>query len=150
MQRPYLPIHHPYIIKPNIENHDTAFLLTGAKRLFEEMHEESPIKSINLGWNTPQNGLSTTSMWSLPNMSCSFGALLSKLPSSCHVNVSADQGLVINKKNVAQVVDNEVQVAGKKDIESSCHVEDQEQKSCYINSDRLGFESMRDGESALM
>ncbi|KAK9946450.1 hypothetical protein M0R45_011915 [Rubus argutus] len=79
----------------------------GAKRLINQTladnhhhHDSQMIKSINLGWNTPQNGvglglgLASSSIsvpdpnWPnpfppplLPSISCSLGALLSKLPS---------------------------------------------------------------------
>ncbi|KAJ6675872.1 TRANSCRIPTION FACTOR MYC/MYB-RELATED [Salix viminalis] len=94
IQRPYLPIQHPFIIKPDthtIENQEIAFSvddkrqITGVKRLFDQRIDDSPIKSINLGWNSPQNGIPGPPIWSipplLPTMSCSLGALLSKLPS---------------------------------------------------------------------
>ncbi|KAK2660231.1 hypothetical protein Ddye_006764 [Dipteronia dyeriana] len=169
IQRPYLPIHYPYIIKPNNENQDTAFLaaadydnkhqLTGAKRLFNEIPEDSPIKSINLGWNSPQNGIAGAPMCSLPplfpSMHCSLGALLSKLPSiipSYSVNESPEPPLIINNNNNNAAcqrlkadnggVSSEVQV-------TSCHLEDQEQKPAYMNTN-LGFELLlRGGESAL-
>ncbi|TXG52461.1 hypothetical protein EZV62_021630 [Acer yangbiense] len=171
IQRPYLPIHYPYIIKPNNENQDTAFLaaadydnkrqLTGAKRLFSEIPEDSPIKSFNLGWNTPQNGIAGMPMCSIPplfpSMSCSLGALLSKLPSiipSYSVNESPEPPLIINNNNnnnnAARQrvkadnggVSSEVQV-------TSFHLEDQEQKPAYMNTN-LGFELLlRGGESSL-
>ncbi|XP_030495405.2 protein RICE SALT SENSITIVE 3 [Cannabis sativa] len=97
MQRPYLSIQHHYSLKPNtqtIETHQDSSPLsihekrqsTGLKRLFNEISDDFPTKSINLGWNTPQNGISGSStLWPvpplLPSMSCSLGALLSKLPS---------------------------------------------------------------------
>ncbi|KAL4278002.1 hypothetical protein GQ457_03G039790 [Hibiscus cannabinus] len=94
IQRPYLTIQHPYTLKPNNqmpENHDTSIChddkrqLGGTKRLIEERPEDFPIKSINLGWNSPQNGIVGPPFWSIPplvpTVNCSFGALLSKLPS---------------------------------------------------------------------
>ncbi|KAK9270833.1 hypothetical protein L1049_026419 [Liquidambar formosana] len=91
IQRPYLPILHP---KPNtqmIESSQPGFSvddkrqLTGVKRLYCDRIEEPPIKSINLGWNSPQNGVTGPPIWPipplLPTMSCSLGALFSKLPS---------------------------------------------------------------------
>ncbi|KAA3488773.1 transcription factor LHW-like isoform X2 [Gossypium australe] len=95
IQRPYLPIQHPYALKPNNqmpEHHETATIchddkrqFGGTKRLIDERPEDSPIKSINLGWNSPQNGIIGPPFWSipplLPTVSCSLGALLSKLPS---------------------------------------------------------------------
>lgn len=94
IQRPYLPIQHPYVIKPStqtLESHETTSFsiynkrqLTGVKRLFDDKTEDSPIKSINLGWNTPQNGIPGAPIWSIPpllQMPCSLGALLAKLPS---------------------------------------------------------------------
>jgi hypothetical protein len=96
IQRPCLPIQHPYVIKPSMqttESHETSLSfynkrqLTGVKRLFDNKTEDSnsPIKSINLGWNTPQNGIAGQPIWPipplLPTMPCSLGALLAKLPS---------------------------------------------------------------------
>ncbi|XP_062159338.1 protein RICE SALT SENSITIVE 3-like isoform X2 [Alnus glutinosa] len=96
IQRPCLPIQHPYVIKPSmqtIESHETSLSfynkrqLTRVKRLFGDKTEDSdsPIKSINLGWNTPQNGIAGQPIWPipplLPTMPCSLGALLAKLPS---------------------------------------------------------------------
>ncbi|XP_059636733.1 uncharacterized protein LOC132278850 isoform X2 [Cornus florida] len=101
IQRPYLPIQHPYTFKPNnphmmIETNIETSLqindkrqLTGTKRLYgeESAQTTSPIKAINLGYSSsPQNGVTgPPPVWSipplLPPMSCSFGALLSKLPS---------------------------------------------------------------------
>ncbi|XP_050212861.1 uncharacterized protein LOC126664499 [Mercurialis annua] len=92
IQRPYLPIQHPYILKPNItviESQETAVPVhdnkRGVKRLFDERFDDIPVKSISLGWNNPQNGIAGPPFWSipplLPTMSCSLGALLSKLPS---------------------------------------------------------------------
>lgn len=47
----------------------------------ERLEESSPSKSINLGWNSPQNrGVFWPVPPLLPSMSCSLGALLSKLP----------------------------------------------------------------------
>ncbi|KAL5777697.1 hypothetical protein ACOSP7_010623 [Xanthoceras sorbifolium] len=175
IQRPYLPIHYPYIIKPNIENLETDFLandkrqLTGAKRLFSEIPEDSPVKSINLGWNSPQNDIAGAPMWSIPplfpSMSCSLGALLSKLPSiipSYNVNESPEPALIINNNSSSSSINNaachrvkvdsggvssEVQVADRK-MEPSYQLEDQEQKSAYLKTN-LGFEPQREGESAL-
>ncbi|KAE8658839.1 cysteine proteinase [Hibiscus syriacus] len=94
IQRPYLPIQHPYALKPKnllSENHETSIChddkrrLGGMKRFVDERPEDSPIKSINLGWNSPQNGIIGPPFWSIPplvpTVSCSLGALLSKLPS---------------------------------------------------------------------
>ncbi|XP_039049835.1 uncharacterized protein LOC120190864 isoform X1 [Hibiscus syriacus] len=94
IQKPYLPIQHPYALKPNNlmpENHGTSIChydkrqLGGMKRLIDERPEDSPIKSLNLGWNSPQNGIIGPPFWSIPplvpTVSCSIGALLSKLPS---------------------------------------------------------------------
>ncbi|XP_039066925.1 uncharacterized protein LOC120212814 isoform X2 [Hibiscus syriacus] len=94
IQRPYLAIQHPYALKPNnllSENHETSIChddkrrLGGMKRFVDERPEDSPIKSINLGSNSPQNGIIGPPFWSIPplvpTVSCSLGALLSKLPS---------------------------------------------------------------------
>ncbi|XP_031259304.1 uncharacterized protein LOC116125678 [Pistacia vera] len=181
IQRPYLPIHFPYIIKPNTqmsESQETAFLadekqqLSGAKRLFNEIPQDFPIKSMNFGWNSPQNGIAGAPIWSipplLPTMSCSLGALLSKLPSvfpSNNINESPATALINNRNSISAMcqkvkVDNsavlsELQVADRK-VESSCQIDGQERKPVYINTHlevkemvELGFESLREGESAL-
>ncbi|KAI4316674.1 hypothetical protein L6164_024629 [Bauhinia variegata] len=100
IQRPYLPIQHPYVLKPKfqmIESNETALSMcnmnqvSGVKRLIDETSNYSSMKSINLGWNSPQNGTCAgagPSLWSslppmpmpIPTMSCSLGVLLSKLP----------------------------------------------------------------------
>ncbi|KAG6749064.1 hypothetical protein NC652_032295 [Populus alba x Populus x berolinensis] len=114
IQRPYLPVQHPYIIKPNthtIENQEIAFSvddkrqITGVKRLFHESLDDFPIKAINMGWNSPQNGIPGPPIWSipplLPPMSCSLGALLSKLPSATpsYSNIEALDTSLLNNNN---------------------------------------------------
>ncbi|CAK9135356.1 unnamed protein product [Ilex paraguariensis] len=97
IQRPYLPSQHPYTFKPNnphimLETNEKTFIdeykcqLAGSKRQYVEEQNDSPVKSINLGHNSPQNGVAELSaIWSIPPlfppMSCSLGALLTKLPS---------------------------------------------------------------------
>ncbi|GMI91123.1 hypothetical protein HRI_002781600 [Hibiscus trionum] len=84
IQRPYLPIQHTYALKPNnqmSENHETSIChdekcqLGGMKRLIYERSDDSPIKSINLGWNSPQNGIIGPPFCSIPplvpTVSCS-------------------------------------------------------------------------------
>ncbi|XP_048436563.1 uncharacterized protein LOC103950522 isoform X3 [Pyrus x bretschneideri] len=142
MQRPYLPIQHPYILKPNpqmIANHDQTALsvyekrqLTGAKRLFNEVPDDSQTKSINLGWNTPQNGLPGSPpspiLPLLPSISCSLGALLSKLPSvniPCYNSGEApDREMLMNNMSNSgnNCADQMLKVSGGiTKIESSCH-----------------------------
>lgn len=98
IQRPYLPLQHPYTYKPNnpstaaieacksgyeTEDKRTALLNTPSKRTNLEELNNSPVKSMNLGYNSPQNN--ALPLWSIPplfpSMPCSLGALLSK-PSS--------------------------------------------------------------------
>lgn len=99
IQRPYLPIQHPYTFKPNnphnmIESNETALSmddkgqLAGLKRLYgERPNDQSSIKSMNFSYNSPQNGIAGSQplLWSipplLPSISCSYGGLSSKLPS---------------------------------------------------------------------
>ncbi|KAF8404974.1 hypothetical protein HHK36_009869 [Tetracentron sinense] len=95
MQRPYLPIQHPNTLKPNTQmiknSNEMGFVVDdnrhvkGGKRCYGERLDDSPIKSMNLGWNSPQTAVGGGPFWSipplLPTMSCSLGALLSKLPS---------------------------------------------------------------------
>ncbi|GFS30652.1 serine/threonine-protein kinase WNK (With No Lysine)-like protein [Actinidia rufa] len=60
--------------------------LTGKKRLNGEKPIEPPHKALNLGYNSPQNGMAggPQPIWPipplLPSMPCSLGALLSKVP----------------------------------------------------------------------
>ncbi|KAF7817471.1 protein RICE SALT SENSITIVE 3-like [Senna tora] len=71
IQRPYLPIQHPYILKPNnihmMESNETAVSVynmsqvSGVKRLIDEASNYASTKSINLGWNSPRPPL-----WSPP------------------------------------------------------------------------------------
>lgn len=124
-QRPYLPIQHPYALKPNNQMpehhettticHDDKRLFGGTKRLIDERPEDSPIKSINLGWNSPQNGIIGPPYWSipplLPTVSCSLGALLSKLPSvipSYNVTEPPEINIInhTNNKNQREKADN--------------------------------------------
>ncbi|ESR47948.1 hypothetical protein CICLE_v10001451mg [Citrus x clementina] len=181
IQRPYLPVHFPYIIKPNnhtMESQETALLadnkclLTGAKRLLHEIPEDSPLKSINIGWNSPQIGIAGAPIWSIPplmpTMSCSLGALLSKLPSvipSCYVSESPSATLMNNSSRINATckrlkddhsgVVSKVHVADRK-VESSRLLDDEEQKQVYINTNlqdmvvgELGFEPLREEDSAL-
>lgn len=99
IQRPCLPIQHPYTFKSNnphliIQSAETLFPIEDNRRLasLKRLSSERPNsdvanKSINLGYNSPQSGIAgpPAAMWSvpplLPSMSYSFGALLSNLPS---------------------------------------------------------------------
>ncbi|XP_058081494.1 uncharacterized protein LOC131229524 [Magnolia sinica] len=93
MQRPYTAqSHQSNTLKMDNQmidiNHmdyldNKQHVVTGGKRCDSQRLEESPIsKSINLGWNSPQNrGVFWSVPPMLPPMSCSLGALLSKLPS---------------------------------------------------------------------
>ncbi|KAK6256549.1 hypothetical protein QUC31_000008 [Theobroma cacao] len=175
IQRSYLPIQHPYVVKPNnqiLESHETAFRLDdnrqlgGTKRLIDERPEDSPIKSVNLGWNSPQNGITGPPFWSipplLPTMSCSLGALLSKLPSvipSYNAIEATDIAMINNTNNTSQKVkaDNggslgEVQIAETKAQTSSQLEADQEKKPSPVKANlvlqdgavvELGFGPLR-------
>ncbi|XP_057427580.1 uncharacterized protein LOC130720891 isoform X2 [Lotus japonicus] len=95
IQRPYKAIQHPCIAKSNLQMMETNEMAQSTYNDNNQvthvnglLHKERPsffsMIAINLGRNHPQNGttgppLSVPS--SLPNMSCSFGDLLSKLPS---------------------------------------------------------------------
>ncbi|CAK7347498.1 unnamed protein product [Dovyalis caffra] len=182
IQRPYLPIQHPYAIKPNtnmIENQEIAFSvddkrkIPGVKRLFDERLDDSPIKSINLGWNSPRNVIPGPPIWSipplLPTMSSSLGALLSKLPSvtPSYSSIEALDTALLNSNNnnngTSQrvKVDNcgvarEGQQLAVTKIVSSSHLDAaQEEKPSSINpslnlQDRVvGFGPLREGESGL-
>ncbi|XP_062097609.1 uncharacterized protein LOC133803541 [Humulus lupulus] len=165
MQRPYLPIQHPYSLKPNtqtIETHqDSALSIyekrqsTGLKRLFNEISDDSPTKSINLGWSTPQNGISGSStLWPvpplLPSMSYSLGALLSKLPyvipnyNFTEANETA-MPMLVNKNNNNYST---TQISGGSlKMETSLFDEFQEEKASSINPSMgmdLGFAPVRE------
>lgn len=154
MQRPYLPIQHPYIIKPStnmIENQEANLSvyeknhLTGMKRLFSEMGDDSPAKSINLGWNPSQIPPL------LPSMSYSFGTLLSKLPSVIPSNnnntttsTNYDMAMLVdnygnNTYSSSQVMKVE---GGNIKMESCCHLDAaQEEKPDSMNPPNLGLEN---------
>ena len=118
IQRPYLPVQHPCVLKPDnqiLESHETTFRLDdkrqlggGTKRLIDERQDNSPTKTINLGWNSPQNSILAPPLWSLPpllpTMSCSLGALLSKLPSVVPSYNAPDIALINNTNNTCQKV----------------------------------------------
>ncbi|KAG2666277.1 hypothetical protein I3843_15G046900 [Carya illinoinensis] len=165
------PIQHPYALKPNIhviESHETTFSLynnrplNGVKRLLEEKPDYSPLKSINLGWNTPQNSVSGPSI--SPTMSCCLGALLAKLPTvipSLNAIEAPDTTLLgnnINSTNQRVQFDNDgIQITDIKQ-ESSCHMDGaQEEKPFSINHNlelgnglvmELGFRPPAEKESA--
>lgn len=160
-----------------IEGQEIAFSvddkrqLTGVKRLFDERCDDFPIKSINLGWNSPQNGISGPSIWSmpplLPSMSCSLGALLSKLPSviPSYNNIEALDTALVNSNGNNSTSQNvkvddggvipESQLADTK-MESACHLDAaQGQKPSSINPSSelddgmVGFGTLRQGETSL-
>lgn len=105
IQRPYLPIQQLNASESSFPP-DEKSRLAGAKRLYGDRPGEPPIKSVNLGWNSPQNGVAGPAIWSIPplspNMSCSLGALLSKLPSvlpSYNHTEAHDTTLLSNNSN---------------------------------------------------
>ncbi|KAI4389883.1 hypothetical protein MLD38_002056 [Melastoma candidum] len=74
VQRPYLSLQgHSYI-------EDEKLLSMGTKRLLEQAHECTPIKSLNLGWNSPRDGAPEFPFWSGLSP-CNLGSVLSKIPS---------------------------------------------------------------------
>lgn len=152
---------------------DGKHQIIGAKRLHGDgRHEEPPLKSINLGWNSPQDGIIGPHIWSIPplfpTMPCSLGALLSKLPSvvpPCNTIDARDIAPVNNNRIAGQRMKvngdvgglREVQIADIK-LEPSCllHHADQEEKPNSINPTvgaqegavmELGFGPLRKGES---
>ena len=177
IQRPYLPFQHPYITKPNthtIENQEIAFSvddkrqITGVKRLFHESLDDFPIKAINMGWNSPQNGIPGPPIWSipplLPTMSCSLGALLSKLPSATpsYSNIEALGTSLLNNNNnnrssISQRVRvDDLGVTREGQLVSSGHLDAaREEKPTSIKPSLnlpdkvVGFGHVREGESAL-
>ncbi|KDP41691.1 hypothetical protein JCGZ_16098 [Jatropha curcas] len=173
MQRPYLPIQHPYILKPNtrtIESEEIGFSvddkrqITGVKRLFDESFDDSPLKSINLGLNSPQNGITGPPIWSipplLPTMSCSLGALLSRLPSvipSYGTTIQALDTTLINTNNNNSIsqrakAENFGHLASTK-VESSCQLDGEKPNSLNPNLElenrAVGFGHIREGENRL-
>ncbi|KAJ7966577.1 Transcription factor like [Quillaja saponaria] len=124
-ERPCMPVQHSYL-KPtfqSMENHETAFSMfdmsqvTGVKRLFEDTPYESPIKSINMGWNSPQNGMAGQPLWSIsplfPTMSCSLGTLAYKLPSAVPFSNSIDTS------NTAMLTNNMTSTGQRVKVEES-------------------------------
>ncbi|KAL8128052.1 hypothetical protein AgCh_014845 [Apium graveolens] len=99
MQRPYLPIQHPYTFKPKnphigTESSETALFIdekhhsSGFKMLqYERQHDQSLNDSAYFSYISQQNGIvrSSPPLWSipplLPSKSCNYRALSSKLPS---------------------------------------------------------------------
>lgn len=83
IQRPYLPIQHPYVVKP-------SFIESNGM----------PLSTYDIGWNPPQNGALCPSLCSgppplsLPTMPCSFGAFLSKLPSRIPLHNAGTQSTI--------------------------------------------------------
>ncbi|XP_048129818.1 uncharacterized protein LOC115747911 [Rhodamnia argentea] len=167
IQRPYLPFQDPYLRKSHIsitEHHETFYLedekcqFIGAKRLFEEAPDSWPVKSINLGWNTPQYGVQGPSMWPIP-------PLLSKLPPMIPAYnpieppdpAISDRNSIGNGCQTAKTHENQVQIGDVK-VEPSCHLDAiSEEKptspNCEFNvKDQvlvgLGFEHVRDGEQS--
>lgn len=99
IQRPYLPIQHPYVIKPNIqlmENNETVLSMynmnqmSGMKRLIDETPNNTSRKSINLGWNSPQDGTEGSPIWPLPTSLPLLPKIPSVLPSSNYVTLLHD------------------------------------------------------------
>lgn len=165
MQRPYLPIQHPYILKPNntqvIENQEASLSVnekrqstsTGMKRLFNEMgDDDSSIKSMNMGWNTPQNSTAGSALCSipplLPSMSCSLGALLSKLPSvvpsysynTIQANDTTMAMLLSNNLNSTSQIMKINNSGGNIKVESSCHLDAAQQERPNSLNPNVGFE----------
>lgn len=130
------------------------------KRLFEEKPEDSPIKSVNLGWNTPQNGIAGPPIWSIPPLlptSCSLGALLEKLPSvmpSYNAIEAPDSATLLNNNNInsanqrVQFDNGGIQITDIKQEEKSISTNHNLQLGNRLVGD-LGSRSLRDGESAL-
>lgn len=98
MQRPYLPIQHPYTFKPKnphivTESSETTFFIdekhhpSGFKMLqYERQHDQSSNDSTYFSYISQQTGLvrSSPPLWSipplLPSKSCNYRGLSSKLP----------------------------------------------------------------------
>ncbi|XP_073276352.1 uncharacterized protein [Primulina huaijiensis] len=104
IQRPYLPTQNPNFDCANPQvlmaaNEASRRLenkpqIIGSKRRNDDQTEDSPVKAMFLGYNSPQNDMSESiPRWPipplLPSMACNLGAILSKIPSasqSCYVN----------------------------------------------------------------
>lgn len=106
-QRPYLPTHNPNFECTNPQvpmaaNGSSCRLedkpqMIGSKRRNDDQTEDSPVKAMLLGYNSPQNDMSESlPMWPipplLPSMACNLGAILSKIP-------SASQSYYVNENN---------------------------------------------------
>ncbi|XP_027095060.2 uncharacterized protein [Coffea arabica] len=120
IQRPYLPIQQPHTFRTNttphlmIETGETAYgvddkrQLVGSKRLYCDRPDEFPVKSINLGFNSPHNGMigPPPALWSipplLPSSACSPGAAyIPKMPSisPSYNAIEATDTLLLSKQN---------------------------------------------------
>ncbi|KAK6938642.1 Transcription factor MYC/MYB N-terminal [Dillenia turbinata] len=176
VQRPYLPIQQnqnsPKInTQMMIDSNGTynympfsdkqQHHLAGMKRVCggsSEKQEECSVKSINMGWNSPQIGLNNgpPPFWSipplLPTVPCSLGALLSTLPSVLPSNGDTDNNLasLCYKFNAdgANFFDINHQVAQVK-VEPSC-IQDLAHDANKSNSGlavEMGFVPIREEES---
>lgn len=134
VQRPYLPSQHPYVLKPDVQIENQS---TGLKRLFSSMLDESPIKSINLGWNTPQHSLPSGSpVWPipplLPSTSCGLGSFKSKFSSNstppCEVNDPPDavQLMSINHRNTTKATNSEVKIETSSKLDAAQETEEKQ------------------------
>ncbi|KAG6591397.1 Protein RICE SALT SENSITIVE 3, partial [Cucurbita argyrosperma subsp. sororia] len=154
VQRPYLPSQHPYVLKPDVQMIENQS--TGLKRLFSSMLDESPIKSINLGWNTPHPLASGSPVWPipplLPSTSCGFGTFKSKIPSNgtppCEVDDRPDavQLMSINHPNLntMKATNSEVKIEISSQLDAAQETE--EKPSCL--NPRFGFgETSQNGQS---
>ncbi|XP_023524486.1 protein RICE SALT SENSITIVE 3-like [Cucurbita pepo subsp. pepo] len=148
VQRPYLPSQHPYVLKPDVQMIENQS--TGLKRLFSSMLDESSIKSINLGWNTPQHpSASGSPVWPipplLPSTSCSLRTFKSKLPSNstprCEANecFNSVQLMSINhpNPNTMKATNSEVKIETSSQLDAA---QETEEKPSWKNPGRLGFE----------
>ncbi|XP_052200906.1 uncharacterized protein LOC127807250 [Diospyros lotus] len=125
IQRPYLPIQHP-TFGADYEKHQ----LTGAKRLYGggNLLESQP-KSMNLGYNSPQNGAAVQPIWPIPplfsSLPCSLGALLSKVPNYHQQAIEASTvPVVVNNGGIKSSTAQRVEVDdGDVKVEPSCVLE---------------------------
>ncbi|XAR61922.1 hypothetical protein NMG60_11016473 [Bertholletia excelsa] len=167
VQRPYVPTQNPYTLKPNnthflIEANETTFdeyrQLAGAKRPPGENPGESPPKSINLGFNNPRNSTAGVAgapppMWSipplLPNVPCTLGALLSKIPPYNNAIEAPETPPLMAKSSIIRSMDRTVKVEPSYVLE---------EKPISLNPNLvlgdgvtvgLGFGPLRQGQGAL-
>ncbi|KAI5655256.1 hypothetical protein M9H77_32443 [Catharanthus roseus] len=149
VQRPYLPLSsssYPHASKSNTlnitietSNETTDYgieekrQLIGSKRHYFNRTDDFPMKSINLGYNSPENGIpvpgpSSETLWSIPPL----------LPFTPYHHSEDIFSKMLPPPPPYQSVENEVQ-RGDIKVETSCGLEADQQEECRGGSVELGF-----------